>query len=290
VKIIKSPRILNKIVQDQRRKGKVIGFVPTMGALHQGHLALVKKALKETDFVVVSIFVNPLQFGENEDFNKYIRTFEQDKKLLSSLKVDLVFYPNASDIYSQGFSTIVSENYLSKSLCGKYRKGHFQGVTTVVAKLFNIVSPDIAYFGRKDYQQFLVIRRIVRDLNFDLKLKMVKLIRDKDGLALSSRNKYLSSKQRIGARVIYDSLVKAKELLLKGKKDVNLIKSIIRKTIKQNSNSRVNYIELVDAEDLKSISEIKKDFLIAIAVYFGDTRLIDNMLVKYKRGKFSFYL
>lgn len=262
--------------------GKIIGFIPTMGALHDGHLSLIRAAKKECDFVVVSIFINPTQFGPKEDFRKYPRVFNSDKKMLQKEKVDLILCPSVSEMYAKNFSTCVEEIFLSRPLCGLTRPGHFRGVCTVVAKLFNIVTADIAYFGQKDYQQACIIKRMAKDLNFSTIVKVCPTVRERDGLAMSSRNVYLNSEERKDALVLSKSLELAKELIKKGEIDAKKITGKIRKYILSRKNAKINYIGIVDAESLQRVKKIRKRTLIALAVYIGKTRLIDNIIVHLK--------
>jgi pantoate--beta-alanine ligase len=282
MRIVKNISELREIIKKIKRKRKIVGFVPTMGALHLGHLSLIRKAKKEADFVVVSIFVNPTQFGPNEDYKRYPRPFKKDKEILEKEKVDLLFYPSVKTMYSKDFSTYVEEVSLSKVLCGKFRPGHFKGVCTVVAKLFNIVAPNIAYFGQKDYQQARIIKRMVRDLNFPVKIKVLPIVREKDGLALSSRNSYLSLQERKDALCLYKALNKAKELIEKGEREVKLIKREMKKIIKKVKYTKIDYIEIVDADNLREIERIKGKILIALAVWIGKARLIDNFILNVK--------
>ncbi|MCD6539630.1 MAG: pantoate--beta-alanine ligase [Candidatus Omnitrophica bacterium] len=260
----------------RRVKNKKIGFVPTMGALHQGHLSLVKRAKKESDFVVVSIFVNPLQFGPQEDYKLYPRNFKKDEALLKKEGVDLIFYPTPKIMYLEGFSTYVEEVYLSRVLCGVSRPGHFKGVTTVVAKLFNIIEPDIAYFGQKDYQQAQIIKRMVRDLNFPIKIRVLPIVRDKDGLALSSRNSYLSSEERKSALVLFQSIRLAKNLVRRDIVESRLIIKEVKKLINSKKYTKIDYVEIVDPLTLQPLERIEKRGLLALGVYVGRARLIDN--------------
>ena len=268
-----------RIICVAKRKGKTIGFVPTMGALHYGHLSLVRAARKNCDFVVVSIFVNPTQFGPKEDFKKYPRPFSQDKRLLEKEKVDLVFFPSAAEMYSKDFSTYIKETYLSGPLCGPIRPGHFRGVCTVVAKLFNIIEPDIAYFGQKDYQQSRVVKRMVRDLNFPVNIKIFPTLREKSGLAMSSRNAYLYGKAQDDALVLFESLKLAKKLVKEGERDPKKIINKIRKLIISIKNAKIDYVEIVDAKSLRPVDKIRAKVAVVLAVYIGKTRLIDNVLI-----------
>ena len=269
----------------RRVKNKKIGFVPTMGALHQGHLSLVERAKKETDFVVVSIFVNPLQFGPQEDYKLYPRNFKKDEALLRKEGVDLIFYPTPKIMYLKDFSTYVEEVYLSRVLCGVSRPGHFKGVTTVVAKLFNIIEPDIAYFGQKDYQQAQIIKRMVRDLNFSVKIRVLPIVRDKDGLALSSRNSYLSSEERKSALVLFQSIRLAKDLVRRGIVESSLIIKEVKKLINSKKYTKIDYVEIVDPLTLRPLKRIEKRGLLALAVYVGRARLIDNAFLVYPEKK-----
>jgi len=256
--------------------------VPTMGALHAGHLALVAKAKVDCLFTVVSIFVNPAQFGPNEDLSRYPRPLARDKQLLKNAGVDLLFCPSAGTIYPQGFSVYVEEGALSKEMCGKSRPGHFKGVCTVVAKLFNIVLPDIAYFGQKDYQQVKIIARMVRDLNFNLSTRIVPTVREKNGLAMSSRNAYLNNEERNKALVLFNSLKYAKDCIVCGERKTEKILAGMRRIIAAVSGTKIDYIEIRDADTLATIDKINSKVVIALAVFVGKTRLIDNIIVKPK--------
>ncbi|MBN2483632.1 MAG: pantoate--beta-alanine ligase [Candidatus Omnitrophica bacterium] len=272
------PRVRQEIAR-AKTKGKKIGFVPTMGALHQGHLSLILKAKKECDYVVASIFVNPLQFGKGEDLKRYPRNLSRDLRLLYNEHVDMVFYPNAKMMYSKDASTYVEETDLSKRLCGKFRPGHFKGVCTVVAKLFNIVSPDTTYFGRKDYQQAKIIERMVHDLAFPVKIKIAPIVREKTGLAMSSRNEYLSGESRKKAAGIYKALQNAKYSCRKKVTSGRLTRQIKKDIITSIPTAKIQYIEIVDPETLKPLKSIKSRALIAVAVYVEKVRLIDNIIV-----------
>lgn len=263
-----------------RQKNRTIGFVPTMGYLHEGHLSLMRKARKENDYLVISIFVNPIQFGPEEDFKEYPRDFLRDKKLAADCGVDVIFYPKGKDMYLKEHKTYVNVEGLSGVLCGASRPGHFRGVTTVVLKLFNIVQPDTAYFGQKDAQQAIIIKRMVKDLNIPVKIKVQPIIREKDGLALSSRNIYLNEQQRADAAIIYKSLQTALKMIKSGCKDPWKIVTEIEKMIGSKPDARLDYIKVVEVESLKEVKEIKGHLLIAIAVFFGKTRLIDNVTIK----------
>jgi pantoate--beta-alanine ligase len=269
---------IRRIIKEAKRKNKLIGFVPTMGALHLGHLSLFKRAKKECGFVVGSIFVNPSQFLPGEDYKKYPRTFNKDKKLLEQGSVDLLFCPETKQMYSKRYSTYVEEDSLSKVLCGESRIGHFKGVCTIVAKLFNIISPDIAYFGQKDYQQAMVLKKMVHDLNFAVKIKVSPTVREKDGLALSSRNAYLSAGERRDALSFYGALMKARALVKKGERNSSKIKGEMKRFLSFHKSVKIEYIKIVDAATLKDVGSVKGKILIALAGYVGKTRLIDNIL------------
>jgi pantoate--beta-alanine ligase len=280
MKIFKKISSMQKFSLSQKEKGKKIGFVPTMGYFHQGHLSLMKKARKENDIVVVSIFVNPTQFGPQEDFNRYPRDLKRDLKLAKDTGVDVIFYPQIKDMYPKGYNTYVEVKKLTDVLCGKSRLEHFKGVTTVCTKLFNIVLPDIAYFGQKDAQQAIVIKRMVHDLNMPLKIKVLPIIREEDGLAMSSRNLYLTKEERKQATILYSSLLKAKKLFKEGECNAVKIKRIVKNMIKKMSLAKIDYVEIVSLDNLTTVKEIKKPSLLAVACWFGKARLIDNIILK----------
>lgn len=273
-------------VADARRRGLTIGFVPTMGALHEGHAALIDHAVRECDFTVVSIFVNPLQFGPTEDLDRYPRDLDADAALCRSLGVDLIFAPTVDAMYPPGDQTIVEVHGLTEGLCGAHRPGHFRGVTTVVAKLFQIVSPDRAYFGEKDFQQLAVIKRMVADLFFPIHVIGVPTVREADGLAMSSRNRYLSPKERAAAGVIIRALKRGEEALAGGERKAEAIRDAVHQVLASEPMLRVQYVEVVDASELKPLSYISdrdlsapRGVLIAVAAFIGNTRLIDNKRV-----------
>jgi len=269
---------MQRVARDIKHRGR-IGFVPTMGYLHEGHLRLVRAARRQSDFVVVSIFVNPIQFGPKEDYRRYPRDFSRDRRLLRSAGADFVFYPEVTDMYPEGFATYVEVERLGEGLCGKSRPGHFRGVTTVVAKLFNIVLPDVAVFGAKDAQQAFVIRRMTRDLGFPTRIAILQTAREKDGLAMSSRNVYLTPEQRAEAPVLYRSLSLAKRLIGQGERSAAKVKAAMRRLIRKTSG-RIDYVEMVDTDELRPVRTIKGETLVALAVFFGKTRLIDNTIVR----------
>ena len=279
MEIIKTIEELKK--NRKTTEGKV-GFVPTMGHLHDGHLSLMKAAREECNNVIVSIFVNPTQFGPNEDLDAYPRDFERDKRLCEGGSVDCIFYPDVDEMYPREELTIVRVERITQKLCGKTRPTHFQGVTTVVAKLFNIVQPDIAYFGQKDLQQSIVIKRMAEDLNMDIKIKVCPIVREKDGLAMSSRNSYLKENERKAAPVLYESLQKAKGLFEKGENNADKIKETIRNNIEDKVKKEIgniDYIEIFDTENIDDVKKIKKGNAIALAVFIGKARLIDNIIL-----------
>lgn len=268
----------NKIKATQKR-GLSIGLVPTMGYIHDGHISLIKEARKKNDIVVISIFVNPTQFGPNEDYDKYPRNEQRDLDICESNDCDYVFLAQKDEIYPDDFLTYVETEELGQTLCGRSRPIHFKGVTTILTKLFNIVQPDRAYFGQKDAQQLIIIKKMVEDLNMNVKIIGCPTIREEDGLALSSRNSYLNNNERKDALLIYKSLILAKNLIDNGEKDVEKIKKEIKDTINLGKNNSIDYIEILNNKTLKSISKIKDEVLIAIAVNVGNTRLIDNIII-----------
>lgn len=267
------------LARELRRGGKRIGFVPTMGALHEGHLSLVRTARARSDAVVVSIFVNPTQFGPNEDFSKYPRNLEQDSKMLGAEKADFIFYPSVEEMYPPGATTWVTVEGLSEKLDGRSRPGHFRGVTTVVSKLFHIVQPDIAFFGQKDAAQLAIIRTMVRDLKFDIEIVACPIVREKDGLAMSSRNSYLDSEQRRRALVLYRALMRVHFLVDKCETRSSELIAAGKQVLAEEPAVRVDYLEIVDPDTLDSLPSLSKQALIAVAAYVGNTRLIDNIVV-----------
>jgi len=279
MKIYKSLKPLIAEIKRIKKNQSSIGFVPTMGFLHEGHLSLIKKAKKDTDFVVVSIFVNPIQFGPKEDLKKYPKDLKRDIDLCKANGADIVFIPNAKSIYVNGFSTYIDVEGITEKLCGVKRPGHFRGVATVCMKLFNIVKPDIAYFGQKDAQQAFVIKKMVDDLNVPLKIKIMPIIREKDGLAMSSRNIYLTSKERKEALLIYKSLRLARGLYKSGEKDPKKILKRVREQISKDGHIKIDYVSIVDLEKFKNLNKIHKKALVAVAVKIGSTRLIDNIIL-----------
>lgn len=278
MKIIRNISKLKKVIRVWKRRKQKIGFVPTMGALHAGHLSLVKKARKETDKVIVSIFVNPMQFAPHEDLKKYPRPFAKDKALCKQAGTDIIFYPQPEEIYPKGFKTYVSMDELPDVLCGHSRPGHFNGVMTVVGKLFNITEPDIAYFGLKDYQQITIIKQMVRDLNINVSIKAMPIIREKDGLAMSSRNQYLTPDLRAKATCLYQAITKADDLVKKGERSSSKIISRVKAIIKKAKEAKIDYVTIINRDTLQNTPRVQKGkSLIALAVFIGKTRLIDNI-------------
>lgn len=268
-----------QVLADELRRDRKIGFVPTMGYLHEGHLALVRKARELSDVVVVSIFVNPIQFGPAEDLNKYPRDLERDMRLLEQEQTDLLFFPEAGEMYPEGYSTYVEVKGLEDYLCGKSRAGHFLGVATVVAKLFNTVKPHYAVFGQKDYQQLKIIEKMVRDLNMDLEIVPYPTVREPDGLAMSSRNTYLSAEEREKALLIYASIRRIEELVRGGERDAIILREEARKLLSSRGGVEIEYVSISDAETLKETDAVKGRALLAIACRVGRTRLIDNTIL-----------
>ena len=278
MKIAKTIKSVRNLVETARSKGKKIGLVPTMGALHIAHISLIEAAAKKTDFVVVSIFVNPTQFAPGEDFEKYPRPLDADLAICRKTGVDVVFVPTPRQIYGPKNLTWVNVEELTEPLCGSFRPGHFRGVTTVCAKLFNIVAPDIAFFGQKDAQQAIVIRRMVADLNMALKIVVCPTIREPDGLAVSSRNQYLTDHQRKDANLIHKSLQKCRQMIDAGLTDTKIITAQMRKILNRPS-IKIEYVSIVDAETLQPLDRVVGKILAAVAVRIGRARLIDNILL-----------
>jgi pantoate--beta-alanine ligase len=276
--ILRDKKAARAYVTAQQKAGKTIALVPTMGALHEGHASLMRQARPKADIVIVSVFVNPTQFGPNEDFAKYPRTFQDDLLVCEREKVDAVFAPQPKDMYFEDRSAWVNEESLSRFLCGARRIGHFKGVCTVVSKLFNLFQPQVACFGKKDAQQLLILERMIRDLDFPIKVIECPLIREKSGLALSSRNKYLSPEEKKQALVLSQSLKAAKEAVSSGK-SANQVRNLITKIITSAPLAKIDYVSVVDRGTLEEVKSFKpgQKILIALAVYFGTTRLIDNV-------------
>jgi len=279
MQIIKTIKDMQTLSRRLRSEKKTIGFVPTMGALHEGHFSLVKRSKNENDITIVSIFVNPTQFGPKEDFQQYPRDLEGDIKKLSSISADIVFAPENHEMYPKGFSTIIDVGSIGDILCGASRSGHFNGVATVVAKLFNIIIPDKAYFGQKDFQQSVVIKKLIKELNFDIDIVVCPTIREKDGLAKSSRNCYLNQNERNSATILYKALKHAETLIINGVKDSSYIKREMEDMIKSELLAKIEYVEIVNPQSFKIAKTIELPIVICLAVRIGSTRLIDNLPV-----------
>lgn len=277
--IIRTVQEMQKTALQWKKSGKTIGFVPTMGYLHEGHLSLMRQAKQLSNVLVVSIFVNPTQFGPNEDLDRYPRDFDRDEKLCREVGVDVIFYPDVREMYPDPYRTYVQVEEITNALCGISRPGHFRGVATVVAKLFLIVQPDIAVFGQKDFQQAQIIRQMVKDLNFPVKIILGSIVREHDGLAMSSRNAYLSEEGRKNAVILYQSLQLARKLIRQGERNSKKIREKMREFI-TTVPCRIDYIEIVDAGNFMPKEEISDETLIALAVFIENTRLIDNMYIE----------
>lgn len=279
MKVIRTVKQMQNEAKTRKRHGNRVVLAPTMGFLHEGHLALLRDGRRRGDILVVSIFVNPVQFGPNEDYEQYPRDFEEDRKKVQKEGADILFAPEPLEMYPEGFGTSVKVGSLSRCLCGISRPGHFQGVATVLVKLFNIVKPDVAVFGEKDYQQLLIVRRLATDLNFDMEIVGFPTVREEDGLALSSRNSYLTADERVSAQSIYQSLKKAQILLDCGINDSQKIINSATEIIGSRPEAKIDYISLCDPVTLQEVKTIDRPVLMAIAVKIGKTRLIDNMLL-----------
>jgi len=280
MKICNSVEEMRAALRHAKGSTQRIGFVATMGALHDGHLSLVRTAKAQADVVVASIFVNPTQFGPNEDFSRYPRTFESDCQMLNKEGVDLLFAPSVEDMYPTGAVTYVTVEGLSERLCGKSRPGHFRGVTTVVSKLFNIIGPDLAFFGQKDAAQAAIIRRMVRDLNFPVKVVVSPIVREPDGLAMSSRNAYLDAGQRKSALVLSRALSRVKAAFDKGEQTAAKLIDVGIRVLKSEPGAQLDYLEIVDPETLEPLEFVRGSALVAVAALVGTTRLIDNVVLQ----------
>ena len=278
MKLVKTISEVKDTKKKKKKEGLSIGFVPTMGYLHEGHGSLITKARENNDRVVVSIFVNPMQFGENEDLDSYPRDIDKDSAYVEELGGDLIFNPEPSEMYNDGFCSYVDMSVLTEELCGLSRPVHFRGVCTVVNKLFNIVQPDRAYFGQKDAQQLAIIKRMVKDLNMNLEIIGCPIVREEDGLAKSSRNTYLNAEERKAALVLNKSLKLGKELLDSGCRDANEVRKVIIENIEKEPLANIDYVKVVDGLTMQQVEKIEKEVLVAIAVYIGKTRLIDNQM------------
>ena len=283
MKVITTIKELQQVIQRTKKQQNTIGFVPTMGFLHEGHCALLKQARNENDIVVLSIFVNPLQFGPTEDLDRYPRDFDQDQKVAEKIGVDYLFYPSVSEMYPYEPSVTLTVNKRTDVLCGASRPGHFDGVATVLTKLFHIVQPDKVYFGKKDAQQVAVVHGLVTDFNFPLEIITVDTVREEDGLAKSSRNVYLTAQERVQAPILYQSLQKAVEMIHDGETDPNRLISSIEDMIKTETSGEIDYISILSYPQLEKVDQItENDMIIAIAVKFSKARLIDNIILTRK--------
>jgi pantoate--beta-alanine ligase len=278
MKVIETVAEMREFVAAKRRAGKSIGLVPTMGALHEGHLTLMRTAKAKCDVVVASIFVNPTQFGPNEDLDSYPRDLASDAAKAETAGVEAIFHPQPSEMYPEGYAAYVNVEGITDKLCGKSRPGHFRGVATVVSKLFNIVQPDTAFFGQKDAQQVAVLERMVRDLNVPVRIEVVPIVREADGLALSSRNAYLSTEERQAALVLSKSLHLASQAVKNGERQADVLKILAQAKIKEEPLANIEYVELYSYPDLAEIEEVRGQAILAVAVRFGTTRLIDNVI------------
>ncbi|MGN0080450.1 MAG: pantoate--beta-alanine ligase [Eggerthellaceae bacterium] len=278
IPVIKTVREVREHVRAWRNEGLSVGLVPTMGFLHEGHRSLIERAVAENDRVVVSIFVNPIQFAPNEDLESYPRDIEADRALCTDAGAAMIFNPEPAEMYPQGFCTAVDMNGLKFELCGKSRPIHFSGVCTVVTKLFNIVGPDRAYFGQKDAQQLAIIRRMVRDLNMPLEVVGCPIVREEDGLAKSSRNTYLNEQERAAALILSKTIFLGQKLVDEGERDAKKLIEAMEANIATEPLARIDYVDVVDAENIERIDRLEGDVLVAMAVYIGKTRLIDNFI------------
>jgi pantoate--beta-alanine ligase len=278
-RIVETLAAIQGYVAACRKRGMKIGFVPTMGAFHEGHLTLMREARRNNQAVIVSIFVNPIQFSAGEDYDRYPRRLDQDTKMADSEGVDVIFSPSVAEMYPKGFDTHVDQTDLPSKLCGAFRQGHFRGVMTIVTKLFNIVKPDTAYFGQKDYQQSLIIRRTATDLNLDVAVKVLPTVREEDGVAMSSRNVYLGPKQRKDATCLIQSLRRAEDMVNNGESSASKVSAEMKRLIRKVKGTRVEYIAIVNSDTLEPVKEIKGKTLIALALRIGKARLIDNIIV-----------
>lgn len=279
MKLVHTIKEVREIVSEWRKEGLTVGLVPTMGYLHEGHQSLIRKSVEQNDRTVVSVFVNPIQFGPTEDLEAYPRDINRDMKAVEEVGGDLIFNPEPAEMYPGHFTSFIDTTETTELLCGAVRPIHFRGVCTVVGKLFNIVLPDKAYFGQKDAQQLATIRRFVRDLNFPVGIVACPIVREEDGLAKSSRNTYLSPAERQAALILSQSLKKGKALIEQGEKSAEKVKEVITESLKTEPLARIDYVEVVDFENIQRVETIEGETLVAIAVYIGKTRLIDNFII-----------
>jgi len=280
VRIVTAPREMTRMVMERREAGQTVGLVPTMGFFHQGHVSLMRAAREENDFVVVSLFVNPIQFGPREDFREYPRDLDRDVEIAAQAGVDCIFHPRVEDMYPQPYLTYVEVEGVTEGLCGARRPGHFRGVATVVAKLFHIVPAHRAYFGLKDAQQVRVIQKMVEDLNFDIRIVVCPTVREEDGLAMSSRNVYLRPEERKAATVLYRSLRRAEEMVREGRREAGEVLAAVREMLDSEPLVEPEYVEAVDWEGLRPVERLEGKVLIALAARVGRARLIDNVLLE----------
>jgi len=280
MEIIKTIEEMKEISSQARRGGKTVVLVPTMGYFHEGHLSLMREGRRRSDLLVVSLFVNPTQFGPNEDFKNYPRDFERDRKMAEGVGTDILFAPEVGSMYPPDHQTVVRVEKVTQNLCGRSRPTHFQGVTTVVLMLFEIVMPSAAIFGEKDYQQLVTIKQMVRDLHMSVEVVGMPTVREADGLAMSSRNTYLLLEERKAARSLYGSLQKAQELLQKGERDVDRILQEMKRILQSEPLARIDYVQVCDARTLEDVKRIERDVVVALAAYLGKTRLIDNLVFR----------
>ncbi len=276
--LIKTTEEMRSWSEDHRCAGDQLGLIPTMGALHEGHMSLIRESLDQDDQTIVSIFINPLQFSPNEDFDDYPRQFDADMELCESAGVAAVFNPEVSEFYSKGFASYIEQEDLPQKLCGENRPEHFRGVMTVITKLYNATIPHRAYFGQKDYQQYLIIKRMTEDLSFGIDVEMLPIVREEDGLAVSSRNKYLSPKQREEATCLYEALQKGREAIRNKIRDTDELCELMREHIEENSSANIEYLKVLQPETLQEMKEVRGDVLIAVAAQIGKARLIDNII------------
>lgn len=280
MRVIKTVKAMQTLSRTFRSSGRTIGFVPTMGSLHEGHVSLLRRSTEENDVTIASIFINPTQFGPSEDFNRYPKDHKGDMEKISTLRVEAVFLPDVSEMYPKGFSTFIYVGGIGNILCGASRPDHFNGVATIVTKLFNSVSPDRAYFGQKDLQQAVVIKKLVRELNFDTEIVLCPIVRESDGLAMSSRNSYLSDEERKSAIILNKALQYGKALIMSGKEgDISSVKDKIAAFLASDPLMRIDYIELVHPESLDQLDTLNGTVAICLAVNIGKTRLIDNAII-----------
>lgn len=282
MKILKTIQEMKEVSAELKSSSLSIGFVPTMGSLHEGHLSLVRRSITQADCTVVSIFVNPTQFGPGEDFKRYPRDLKKDLEILEKGEVDFVFVPEVEEMYPKGYKTYVEVHELQDKLCGRSRPGHFRGVCTIVLKLFHIIKPDLSFFGQKDAQQAIILKRMVKDLDMDGKIEVLPIVRNEEGIALSSRNEYLSPEERKAVLCLSRSLKKARSMIEEGERDTERIIRGMKNIINEEPLARIDYVEIVGMEELNPLPRIENEALIAMAVFIGKARLIDNTIVHLK--------